>query len=71
MILKIVKPEYIALVGLFKMKGTEKYRFVNITKEHICSCEFDSIEEAISDLEDQIVLGKVIKYSKIDITYEE
>ena len=34
---------------IMQHKFTKKYSFVNITKGHICSCEFNTQEEAIED----------------------
>ena len=31
-------------------RNTNKYDFVNSTSNHICSCRFNSIKEAILDL---------------------
>ena len=44
----------------------EKYHFVNLTKDHICSCGFDTIEDAILDIEQFKNDGKIIDYYKID-----
>jgi hypothetical protein len=35
---------------IMQHKFTKKYSFVNITKGHICSCEFNTQEEAVKDL---------------------
>ena len=35
---------------IMQHKLTKKYSFVNITKGHICTCEFDTQEKAIEDL---------------------
>ena len=43
-------------------KATGKYCFVNMTKGHVCTCRFDTEEDAIADLEEQKRQGKVIKY---------
>lgn len=40
-------------VLILPYKGTNKYSFVNLTKGHICSCTFDSVEDAIFDLENR------------------
>ena len=42
-----------------------KYSFVNLTDEHICKCKFDSIKDAISDMDKQISIRKIISYRKI------
>ncbi len=41
-------------VLLIPIKNTQKYHFVNIIKGHICTCEFDSIEEAEKDIEKRL-----------------
>ena len=33
-----------------------------MTKGHVCACRFDTEEDAIADLEEQKLQGKVIKY---------
>ena len=45
----IERTDGIFKVFLIKHKTKEKYSFVNLTKGHICPCEFDSIEEAEQD----------------------
>lgn len=44
-------------------RNTEKYCFVNLTKGHVCKCRFNSYEEAIQDLENEISLGNVNFYT--------
>ena len=41
-------------VLLIPIKGTSKYHFVNITKGHICTCEFDNIEDAEKDIQKRL-----------------
>ena len=43
-------------------KGTDKYSFVNLTKGHICKCVFDSVDEAMKDIEDRKAKGLLIDY---------
>lgn len=58
-------------VLLLPHKGTNKYSFVNLTKGHICSCVFDSVEEAIKDMEVRKKLGLLDSYEYIkDVFYE-
>lgn len=49
-------------VLLLRHKGTDKYSFVNLTKGHICKCVFDSVDEAMKDIEDRKVKGLLIDY---------
>lgn len=37
------------VILLLKVKDTEKWKFVNLTKGHVCPCEFSSQEEALKD----------------------
>lgn len=42
---------------------TKKYCFVNLTKNHVCTCRFDSYDDAIKDMESQekVVSWKYLK----------
>lgn len=40
----------INIVMIMPYKNSSKYSYVNLTKGHICPCQFNSIEEAIQDL---------------------
>lgn len=48
-------------------KLTKKYSFVNITKGHICSCEFDTQKEALKDLQNKYRNKEIMTY----ILYED
>ena len=64
---KIMKQEPIYLSDkiYFYNKNTNKYSFVNITKGHICSCVFNSIDEAIEDMEERKKKGLIDRYRRI------
>lgn len=51
-------------VMILKDEKSNKYRFVNITKDHchICKCEFDTIEDAFKDMDNDT---KVKTYYKV------
>jgi len=51
-----------SVVVIFKNKSDGTYSFVNLTKEHICSCKFKTIEEAIQDMNDQLRKGLIESY---------
>lgn len=38
------------IVAILKSRKTGKYSFVNLTKGHICECEFDNVKDAIDDM---------------------
>lgn len=52
-------------VLLLKHKNTNKYSFVNLTKGHICPCIFDSVEDALIDIENRKKQGLLIDYEII------
>lgn len=64
-IFKVIREKDEVVVIIAKYKDTNKYSFVNLTKGHICKCIFNSIEEAISDLESYKSKGKIIAYEEI------
>lgn len=51
-----------SVVVIFKNKSDGTYSFVNLTKEHICSCKFKTIEEAIKDMNDHLRKGLIESY---------
>mgnify|MGYP006896412041 CR=1 FL=1 len=51
-----------SVVVIFKNKSDGTYSFVNLTKEHICSCKFKTIEEAIQDMNDRLRKGLIESY---------
>lgn len=59
-------------VLLIPIKNTSKYHFVNITKGHICTCEFNNIEEAEKDiqkrLEDKLLKSFIVFNEKDEKT---
>ena len=51
-----------SVVVIFRNKSDGAYSFVNLTKEHICSCKFKTIEEAIQDMNDRLRKGLIESY---------
>ena len=50
------------LVSVMRNKLDGTYSFVNLTKGHICPCRFDSIEDAIKDMEEKKDNGEIIDF---------
>ncbi|MEG1585980.1 MAG: hypothetical protein RR346_03820 [Bacteroidales bacterium] len=46
-------------------KDTGKYSFINMSKGHICPCQFDSIDDAMVDLESKLQAGSILGYKVI------
>lgn len=60
--LKILRTDGEVFVKIMKYKNKELYSYINLTKNHICPCIFDSIESAIEDLKNY---SNVISYEVI------
>lgn len=53
------------IVTIMYNRADEKYHFVNLTHGHICKCAFNSVNDAILDMEKQKKEGLLIDYKKI------
>lgn len=55
----------ISVVVIMPIKETQKYHYVNLTKQHICTCtcEFSSVEEALKDLDNY---DNILKVERVD-----
>ena len=53
-------------VLLLRHKNTDKWSYVNLTKGHICSCIFDSIEDAIKDMDERKEKGLLLDYEVVN-----
>lgn len=49
--LRIVRLDDTVEVLILPHKNLGKYSYINITKGHICPCMFNTVEEAIADLD--------------------
>lgn len=63
---KVIRPKDTVIVDIFRDKITGKYKYINLTKRHICPCNFDTIEDAIYDMEKLKKQGKIISYTYIN-----
>lgn len=54
------------IVSIMRNKSDNTYSFVNLTKGHICPCRFDSIEDAVKDMDEKILNGDIVKYFKLE-----
>lgn len=52
------------IVSIMRNKSDNTYSFVNLTKGHICSCRFDSVENAVKDMDKKILDGEIVAYFK-------
>lgn len=61
----VVRPKDNVEVAIMRNESDNTYSFVNLTKGHICTCRFSSVEEALADMDKQIEAGKVIVYYRM------
>lgn len=54
------------IVSIMRNKSDNTYSFVNLTKGHICSCRFDSVEDAVKDMDEKILNGEVTGYFELE-----
>lgn len=57
-------------VLLLKHKETNKYSYVNLSKGHICECVFNSIEDALEDIEERKRKQLLVNYQIVE-TFDE
>lgn len=53
------------IVTIMKNKSDWTYSFINLTKEHICPCKFNSIDDALKDMDRLKDCGKIINYFEL------
>ena len=63
---EVVRPKDTVIVTILRNKSDNTYSFVTLTKEHICSCRFNSIEDALHDMDERIKKGTVLSYKCVD-----
>lgn len=54
------------VVSIMRNKSDSTYSFVNLTKNHICPCRFDSVEDAVKDMDEKILNGEIVGYFKLE-----
>lgn len=64
-IYKITRITDIVYVTILKNKIDNTYSFVNLSKEHICTCKFKSENDALKDLRQQFEEGEIVAVDEI------
>ena len=62
---RVYRPKDTVVVCIMRNKSDDTYSYVNLTQNHICSCRFSSVEEALLDMDKKIEEGTVLKYERI------
>lgn len=53
------------IVSIMYNRHNQKYHFVNLTHPHICSCAFDSVADALTDMDKKVYNGEILGYYKL------
>ena len=53
------------VVAVMKNKVDNTYSFINLTKEHIYPCKFESIDDALKDMDDRVENGEINYYFEL------
>ena len=59
------RPKDEVVVAVMKNKVDNTYSFINLTKEHICPCKFESIDDALKDMEQKVENGEINYYFEL------
>ena len=61
----VKRPHDEVIVTIMKNKSDASYSFINLTKEHIGPCRFNSVNDALRDMDRLKDSGKIIDYLKL------
>lgn len=61
----VIREKDSVLVSIMRNKLDGMYSFVNLTKGHICTCKFNTVEEATEDMQGKKENGEVLDYFKV------
>ena len=61
----VVRNKGNVIVSIMFNRSNNKYHFVNLTHGHICSCEFNTVDDAIEDMRTKKLSGEIISYYEI------
>lgn len=62
----VIREKDNVVVSIMMNKSDHTYSFVNLTKGHICTCKFDSIEDVIKDMEEKKDNGEIIDFINME-----
>ena len=59
------RPKDEVVVAIMKNKVDNTYSFINLTKEHICPCKFESVDGALKDMDERVENGEINYYFEL------
>ena len=61
----VIREDSTVVVSIMYNRADGKYHFVNLTHDHICECGFDTVEDAVADMEKLRLEGKITEWKEI------
>ena len=61
----VIRDKGNVVVSIMFNRFNGSYHFVNLTKGHICSCEFETVWDAIEDMQSKKDNGEIIDFIKM------
>lgn len=65
----VIREKGNVVVAIMFSEYNGSYHFVNLTKDHICECEFETIWDAIDDMQNKKDNGEIIDFIKIETNF--
>lgn len=62
----VKRPNDKVIITIMKNKCDGTYSFINLTKEHVCPCKFNSIDDALKDMNRLKDCEKIINYFELE-----
>lgn len=62
----VKRPNDKVIITIMKNKCDGTYSFINLTKEHVCPCKFNSIDDTLKDMNRLKDCGKIINYFELE-----
>ena len=62
----IVRNKGNVVVSIMFNRFNGSYHFVNLTKGHICSCEFETVFDAVNDMQNKKDNREIIDFIKME-----
>ena len=63
----VIRKKGNVVVSIMHNRFDGTYHFVNLTKGHICECGFETVFEAIGDMETKKASGEIIDFIRLDV----
>lgn len=61
----VIRDKGNVVVSIMWNRMDQCYHFVNLTKGHICSCDFNTVQDAIADMQEKKDNGEIIDFVEI------